>query len=366
MTIHEMVQEIRTYECQQDRGYAFISYSHQDRERVYPLVLTWMRAGYNLYIDLDFARHGSDHNWIQLMTKALNNIQCRLAICFGSTHYTYSYASLLELLTMRGKSVTAHHANRPLPIDYYALEKVSLDSHELCLQLQPKYKTYFENLQADMGQHFLEQKNQKELNALQKGLTDWFASGKALLNDATADEWMHYLDEAYETGYLNFFPMISVLTKNWLVGQELLGNYYTPNMDVEVQYERFAKQNVEKCRNAVIPPVEQDLSHCSAESLVTLAENGDPEAQKRLGDCYRFGLDTERSYPQAAKWYEKAASQGHRDAQCILGCFHELGMGVEKDFLKAITWYRKAAEQGDTEAQKQLNILISTQTAVSL
>ncbi len=43
MTVAELTAEMRTYSCQEDEKFAFISYSHMDKERVYPEVLKWMR-----------------------------------------------------------------------------------------------------------------------------------------------------------------------------------------------------------------------------------------------------------------------------------------------------------------------------------
>lgn len=40
------------------------------------------------------------------------------------------------------------------------------------------------------------------------------------------------------------------------------------------------------------------------------AEQGDAQAQFALGLSYFFGQGAEQSYPEAAKWYRKAAEQG--------------------------------------------------------
>ncbi len=80
------------------------------------------------------------------------------------------------------------------------------------------------------------------------------------------------------------------------------------------------------------------------EKLEAAAKQGDANAQKSLGDYYK-GEGAEQSYEEAAKWYLKAAEQGNADAQLRLGhCYYE-GEGVEQSYEEAVKWYLKAAEQ---------------------
>ena len=122
------------------------------------------------------------------------------------------------------------------------------------------------------------------------------------------------------------------------------------------------------------------------------ATGGYPEAFKKLGDCYKIGVGTERNGDMAFKWYQKAAEVcvegitslaqcytyaigaqqdydkafklykkaaelGDAQAQCDLGICYRSGEGVEKDPLKAIEWYLKAAEQGHGGALNNLGIM---------
>ena len=54
---------------------------------------------------------------------------------------------------------------------------------------------------------------------------------------------------------------------------------------------------------------------------------------------------------EAAKWFRKAAEQGDAEAQSKLGECYYFGIGVEKDETEALKWFRKAAEQGDDGAK---------------
>ena len=61
---------------------------------------------------------------------------------------------------------------------------------------------------------------------------------------------------------------------------------------------------------------------------------------------------------EAARWYERAASQGKVAAQNNLGRLYQLGSGVPKDLDKAIYWYEKAAAQGSETATRNLRALL--------
>ncbi|KAA8497519.1 Secretory immunoglobulin A-binding protein EsiB [Porphyridium purpureum] len=121
-----------------------------------------------------------------------------------------------------------------------------------------------------------------------------------------------------------------------------------------------------------------------------LAEQGDPDAQVRLGQYYESGkgglrLDMSLAlewYRRAADqfhapgeyemgvnyyhgdgglpedertaiyWFHRAAKQGHAPAQFWYGFFHEFGKGgLAINEIEAAKWYRKSAKQGYEEAQ---------------
>jgi TPR repeat protein len=103
------------------------------------------------------------------------------------------------------------------------------------------------------------------------------------------------------------------------------------------------------------------------------AEQGNADAQYRLGMCYQDGRGVVRDEAEAEKWqhkargkwrksaeegpeqlYHAAAEQGDADAQYKLGFRYENGWGFPQDFSEAVKWYRKAAEQGHTSAQENL------------
>ncbi len=85
-----------------------------------------------------------------------------------------------------------------------------------------------------------------------------------------------------------------------------------------------------------------------------LAEQGDPEAQNRLGDIFSEGRGAAKDYSQALLWYQKAADQGFAPAEFSLAVAYFSGQGAPQDNRAAVTWYRKAAEQGYADAEANL------------
>ena len=67
-----------------------------------------------------------------------------------------------------------------------------------------------------------------------------------------------------------------------------------------------------------------------------------------------------QSKATAAEWYRKAADQGDADAQYKLGLFYENGYGVTQDKEQAMQWYKKAAEQGNESAKSAIDRMQSS------
>ena len=92
----------------------------------------------------------------------------------------------------------------------------------------------------------------------------------------------------------------------------------------------------------------------SIKKLLQDAENGDAEAQWRLGEAYREGKEVKQDFVEAVKWYRLAAEQGYDRVQAILGRFYVFG--PERDDVEAVKWFRLAADQGLDQAQYSLGL----------
>ena len=95
----------------------------------------------------------------------------------------------------------------------------------------------------------------------------------------------------------------------------------------------------------------------SIETLRKLAEQGNVEAQNKLGNAYCLGKSVEKNYKEAIKWYRKAAEQGLAIAQGKLGYIYWLGEGVEMNCFEAVKWITKGAKQGDSLSTEMMGVL---------
>ena len=73
------------------------------------------------------------------------------------------------------------------------------------------------------------------------------------------------------------------------------------------------------------------------------AEQGQVEAQYKLGTMYHAGRGVPQDYAEAVKWYRRAAEQGHPAAQYNLGARYYRGQGVQRDYILAHMWFNLAA-----------------------
>jgi Sel1 repeat len=92
------------------------------------------------------------------------------------------------------------------------------------------------------------------------------------------------------------------------------------------------------------------------EEFTAAAEGGDAKAQYKLGMIYHNGggKDHPRDYEQAMKWLRLSADQGNVEAEDRVGLMYYLGEGVPQDYLEAVRWYKMAAEKGNAHSQWQL------------
>lgn len=101
---------------------------------------------------------------------------------------------------------------------------------------------------------------------------------------------------------------------------------------------------------------DKDASPVSEITLRKLAEQGNVNAQARLGHMYASGEGTKQDWDEAVKWYRLAAEQGNAEAQNNLGDMYYSSRGLPQDDTEAVKWYRLAAEQGNARAQNSLGL----------
>ena len=84
------------------------------------------------------------------------------------------------------------------------------------------------------------------------------------------------------------------------------------------------------------------------------AEGGSIAGQHYLGLCWLRGIGVEKDMARGAEVLADAAAEGYPPAQCELGLCYELGHGVEMDKGRAAELYQEAADQDYAPAQCNL------------
>jgi putative phage-type endonuclease len=95
------------------------------------------------------------------------------------------------------------------------------------------------------------------------------------------------------------------------------------------------------------------------------ADQGNADAQNRLGNRYAQGQGVAQNYREAMKCYRLAADQGYANAQTNLGLMYANGLGISQSDTEAVRWYQLAADQGYANAQTNLGWMYAKGRGVS-
>ena len=102
--------------------------------------------------------------------------------------------------------------------------------------------------------------------------------------------------------------------------------------------------------DAGVRAAEEGNTGLALAEFLSAAEQGDAEAQYRLGLMYDKGQGISRDLKEAFRWYSLAAEKGHAEAEYSLGLMFYFGQGVEQNYQEAIKWFRLAAKHGKADA----------------
>lgn len=96
------------------------------------------------------------------------------------------------------------------------------------------------------------------------------------------------------------------------------------------------------------------------DSMKYLAENGNIDAAKKVGNYYYDGTGVKKDYLEALKWYKKAALLGDQWSEIRLGEMYRDGKGTPSDIDESKKWFEKISVFGNTAAIANILNLYST------
>src|SRR5688500_15385548 len=94
----------------------------------------------------------------------------------------------------------------------------------------------------------------------------------------------------------------------------------------------------------------KDDHHFAVRLYQESAENGNSDAQYKLGLLYLTGNGALQDFAEAAKWLKLAAEQGYGPAQYELGLIYRNGYGLPTDHVQSYVWLNLAAAAGVQQA----------------
>lgn len=105
-------------------------------------------------------------------------------------------------------------------------------------------------------------------------------------------------------------------------------------------------------------PRPMNINAMAARWFQKLAEEGDAEAQNKLGLMYLNGFaDIRRDDAKAFKWFQQSSAKGDLDARLNVGLMYMDGRGVKKDDDEAARLIYSAAKEGNATAQYNYGLL---------
>jgi TPR repeat protein len=98
------------------------------------------------------------------------------------------------------------------------------------------------------------------------------------------------------------------------------------------------------------------LSPNDVSALTAKANDGDVQAQSKLGRAYLWGETGSEDDKKAFEWLQKAVGGGDAEAQFNLGAMYAQGKGTKMDATKAASLFEQSAEAGFAPAQYNMGV----------
>ncbi|KAG2373138.1 hypothetical protein C9374_012870 [Naegleria lovaniensis] len=218
-----------------------------------------------------------------------------------------------------------------------------------------------------------------EFDGTHKKAMDWFlkAAGQGIV-DAQYRLGVLYWKSDDEKQAIRW--LTEAASQSHIEAMEYIGDIYDSKQEYEKALEWYEKcSGTQHVQFKIATIFKYGLQNeCKAfEWYLKSAENGHPNGQYSLGDCYRNGSGVSQDFHKAMEWYEKSANQGFYLAQKELGNIYEnasqqfcseadfeLGIlyergqdGIGQDITKALDYFNKAAKSENSKSQLHLGQL---------
>ena len=339
-----------------EKPFIFISYSHQDIERVVRLIRRLQSEGFRIWYDSGI-QAGAE--WPEEVATHIKNCGCVLSLLSKNSTKSRHFKEEFNY---------AHHLQKPILVAY--LEKCELTPG---VEMRVVSQQCIDCAHCENDEDLIQQIAQAKILLSCLGEKEEVGSGagsadKGTADGAPVDKNANATKPKEEKPVDGIAQLRTKAEADDPVAQFELAWAYEQGEGVEQSYEEAEKWY----RKAA------DQGHANAQYNLGVfyergrgvvqsyeeavkwyrkaADQGYADAQYNLGRCYCRGEGVEQSYEEAVKWFRRAADQGDADAQCYLGVCYFRGDGVSRSYEEAIKLYRKAAEQGNVVAQWNLGV----------
>lgn len=201
---------------------------------------------------------------------------------------------------------------------YIGIDPVKVREHIKCRELIPQGKAAYEAGRTEKAEDCFRKAGE---NGYPKG---WYMLGCLYRDEGLRDDALDALEKAVSQGVQEAAEPLALLLYDAAHARQELGDH-------QAAFASFTRS----------------------------AELGNRESQYALGMYYGSpqsypGCNVRQNFARAVEWTLSAARQGHPDAECKMGKCYRDGRGVQKDEQQAREWYQKAAAHGSKEAKEYL------------
>ena len=169
------------------------------------------------------------------------------------------------------------------------------------------------------------------------------------------------LGDCYEEGLGGLSSNINNALKWWnLAAAQGDSKAKEKILKVQISTEKH-KEKVDNEYDDLFSNNRDELSNISSDNKVELvkawkiaAEQGDANAQYKLGLCYKQGFGVNQNASESVKWWKLAVEQNNSDAMYKLALCYKYGKGIYQSENESIKLLERSALLGNRDAKRAL------------